>query len=396
MKNKDIIMFGLQPWDIEIGSNFKNMADVMSRDNRVLYVNRPLDRITRWRMRKDHKTQSRLKSIRKTEKSLHKLKENLWILNPGIILESINFLPKGKLYSYLNKINSGRIANEIEKAIVVLEFKKDVLIVDNDFFNGLYLKELIKPGFFLYYLRDFLRSQTYFAKHGADSEPAIIRKADAIAANSLYLSSYAKTINPESYYVGQGCEVNEFLMKGQQLPEDMKEIPQPVIGYCGALISTRLDIDLLIHIATQLHDFNLVLVGPEDSEFKNSVLHQMTNVHFLGHKEPKELPAYVRHFDICINPQKVNQMTIGNYPRKIDEYLAAGKPTVATKTEAMMAFEDVVYLSDSAEKYVSNIRKAFEEKDNDLLISKRVEEASQHTWEASVKMIYDIFKNHNV
>jgi hypothetical protein len=31
----------------------------------------------------------------------------------------------------------------------------------------------------------------------------------------------------------------------------------------------------------------------------------------------------------------LNETTKGNYPRKIDEYLAMGKPVVATKTIAM-------------------------------------------------------------
>ncbi len=45
----------------------------------------------------------------------------------------------------------------------------------------------------------------------------------------------------------------------------------------------------------------------------------------------KELPGYIQHFDVCINPQKLNPITIGNYPLKVDEYLAMGKPVVATR-----------------------------------------------------------------
>ena len=58
----------------------------------------------------------------------------------------------------------------------------------------------------------------------------------------------------------------------------------------------------------------------------------MDNVHFLGAKKTDELASYMEHFDVCINPQVVNDLTIGNYPRKIDEYLAMGKAVVATDT----------------------------------------------------------------
>src|SRR5438067_1938458 len=103
MHNRDIIMFGLQPWDTEIGSNFKNMAVEIAKHNRILYVNRPLDRITHWKKRSDKITSTRLESIRKKKGALQKINRNHWVLNPSIMLESINWLPVGRIYSYLNK-----------------------------------------------------------------------------------------------------------------------------------------------------------------------------------------------------------------------------------------------------------------------------------------------------
>ena len=77
-------------------------------------------------------------------------------------------------------------------------------------------------------------------------------------------------------------------------------------------------------------------------------------------------------------------MTIGNYPRQIDEYLAMGKPVVATKTRAMVVFEEFVYLAESTEEYSRYIQKALDEDTENLRI-KRSEFAQSHTWEASTK-----------
>ena len=44
IKGKDIIVVGIQAWDIEIGSNCKNIALEFSKNNRVLYVNPPMTR----------------------------------------------------------------------------------------------------------------------------------------------------------------------------------------------------------------------------------------------------------------------------------------------------------------------------------------------------------------
>jgi len=83
IKNRDLVLFSLQPWDEEIGSNFKDMALELSRDNRVLYVNRALDRITSITKRKEKKVQARLKSIWHGENELTEVHPNLWSIIRG-------------------------------------------------------------------------------------------------------------------------------------------------------------------------------------------------------------------------------------------------------------------------------------------------------------------------
>ena len=147
-------------------------------------------------------------------------------------------------------------------------------------------------------------------------------------------------------------------------------------------------------IAQKRPDWSLVLIGPEDDDFKKSALHQLPNVHFLGHKEPAELPAYVHQFDVCLNPQVVNQMTIGNYPRKIDEYLAAGKPTVATATPAMNEFKGVTYLCNNEEEYIAAIEEGLATKDDAAAMAARIAVARSHTWYHSVLRMYDAINKH--
>jgi teichuronic acid biosynthesis glycosyltransferase TuaH len=388
VKNRDFIIFGLQPWDISIGSNCKNIAAEISKHNRVLYVNRPLDRISSIKPKKDIPTINRIESIKTGSNVLTEVSSRLWVLNPRIIVESINVLPAGFLYNFLNKRNNKKLVQEIIWAKNELNFKNVILINDNDFFNGFYLKEFLKPTLFIYYIRDFILSQKYFVKHGYRAEPLIIKKADVVAANSKYLANYAAKYNSNANDIGQGCDVEDFLKIPLNLPADINDIPYPIIGYCGSLTSTRLDIKLIHFIALQKPEWNIVLIGPEDDFFKKSELHQCKNVHFLGAKHPAELPEYTHAFDVCINPQLLNEMTIGNYPRKVDEYLAAGKPVVATKTEAMEMFESNVYLCTTAEMYIEKIELSLQEAADETKTAARREMAKSHTWEASVKKLY--------
>ena len=386
---RDIIMLGIQPWDIEIGCNFKNMAIEIAKDYRVLYVNRPLDRITAIRNKDDIKTKNRLQSIKKNIAVLEEVSKNIWVFNPQTMLESINWLPAGYLYKYFNKRNNRKLAHEVKKACQQLAFEKPLLLTDNDFYNGLYLKEYIGIDFEMYYLRDFLLSQPYFYKHGVRSEPALLSKANVVTTNSTYLANYASQYNKATFYIGQGCEVEEFAEIPNFIPEDIEPIPKPIIGYCGALLSLRLNIDLIQQIAEARPEWNIVLIGPEDEDFRKSVLHQQPNVYFLGHKAPSILPTYVHQFDVCLNPQLVNQMTIGNYPRKIDEYLAAGKPVVATQTPAMNEFKSVTYLCKNFEEYLTSIEKALASTNDERAIAERVAVARSHTWHHSVLKMYD-------
>ena len=121
--------------------------------------------------------------------------------------------------------------------------------------------------------------------------------------------------------------------------------------------------------------------------FQQSRLHQLKNVHFLGAKKVTELPSYLAHLDVCINPQLVNELTVGNYPRKIDEYLAMGKPVVATDTPAMQMFVPHVLLANSPETYIESIEYALKKNPagkQDAAISF----AKSHTWENCINKIF--------
>lgn len=390
IRNKDIIIVGQQPWDVEIGSNCKNIALEMSRYNRVLYVNSPLDRITLFKQKSTPAVQKRLQVIKGKTSGLIKLQDNLWTYYPDTIIESINWLKFDGIYTWLNKLNNKRFANSIKKAVDQLGFKDFVLFNDNDMFRCFYLQELLKPEISIYYVRDFMLAVDYWKLHGTTLEPALIKKSDLCVANSTYLADYCRQYNANSFYVGQGCELEIFTGYDykKSAPVDITNIHKPVIGYVGALQSIRLDIELIKYIAQQRPDWSIVLVGPEDEIFKQSELHNLSNVHFLGPKSPDMLPDYIAAFDICINPQLVNPVTIGNYPRKIDEYLAMGKPVIATRTDAMSVFAEHTYLCDNKEDYVTAIDQAL--KDNSpAKRTDRIAFASAHTWENSVKEIYD-------
>jgi len=371
------------------------MAFELSRFNRVLFIDRARDRNTILKRMLARKTPEPVNS-----NNLEMIGQNFWVLHPRSILESGNWSPNYRLFDFFNRINNKRLAVEIKEAIRSLGFTNSLLINDNDFFRGLYQKSLLPVREYIFYIRDHLTVQPFFEKFGPRCEMEMIRKADLVVANSDWLAQYAGQWNPNSVDIGQGCELEAFNNDKLAEPEDMAGIPQPIIGYCGAITAMRLDEKLLDHIADSLPDMSIVLVGPTDNVFEKSSLRARKNIFFLGGKKPEQTAAYIHYFTLCINPQLVNPLTIGNYPRKIDEYLASGKPVVATATQAMLMFRDHVSLCKTNEEFVVNIRRLL---DDPIWTSEpyskiRREFALTHTWENSIGEMGDAFyalkKNH--
>jgi teichuronic acid biosynthesis glycosyltransferase TuaH len=385
MERPDIIMLCQQDWDLKLGTNARSLAREFARHHRVLYVQLPRNLRVRLADLGRPAARRRLRLSRAT--GLTQVEPNVWVLTPDCLALPLNWLPAVLFFAF-NKLNAKWLAYSIQLAARTLGFANFHLLQDGLIYQGTELKRLLQPRQFIYYLRDFMISVPYFRRYGAQVEALLLQRADVVAANSAYLTDYARPHNPQSYDIGQGCGLALYQADTRhEVPTDLAAVPQPRIGYTGFLTSVRLDLDLLLALARKRPDYHLVLVGPEDESFKQSALHALPNVHFLGNKTPDQLPAYVQHFDVCINPQVVNAVTQGNYPLKIDEYLAMGRPVVATRTRTMELFADYTCLAANPSEWLAQLAQALAFPDA-ARAARGVAFAQSHTWAASVAKLY--------
>ncbi len=384
-KKFNFVITSRQIWEeTHLGSNIRDMARVLSQSHQVLFVNDPLD----WSTvisQKSGRAQLRSEFLAKHQgQRLIQDGANLWVLSPESVMASINWMPDGAFYDWLNRYNTQKIAHEITAAVKKLGWDSFILINDNDMLQGFFMKELLQPKVSVYYLRDNFLAVDFWRKHGLRLEPLLMQKVDMIASNSIYLANQAARYNPQSVYVGQGCDLELFdSNKIDKIPADLEAIPHPRVGYAGALTGLRLDGALIETVAAQRPDWQVVLIGSTDDSFPVERLKALPNVHFLGSKTPQQIPAYLEGMDVLINPQKLNEVTIGNYPRKIDEYLAMGKPIVAVKTETMDLFKDHVNLAENSDQFISQIEDVLQGKQLSTPES-RIAFAHEHSWENSV------------
>lgn len=388
----NFVIFSLFPWNSPSGSNIRDMSLELAKGHNILYVDVPLKRKEMWFMRDKPFVKEVLKR-QQSHQRLLKISENLWHYIPDQILESVNSFSNNLLFDSLNYLNNLRFAKSIKAATREVGFDDYILLNDNDIYNGLLLKKLLQPAAYVYYLRDNLSAFSYWKRQASRLEPQLIRNSDLVITNSEYLADYARKFNSQSFYVGQGCEVSHYLQKPAQAEIDsvLKKIPKPIVGYIGALNSERLNVELIMNLAINSPDLSFVLIGPEDETFRASKLHQLKNVFFTGNQNFSDLPKFLYGFDVAINPQLLNEITIGNYPRKVDEYLAAGVPVVATKTHAMNPFKDHVYLASTDKEYTSLIKLAIRE-NSETRANERKQFASTHTWANNIAEVMNAIR----
>lgn len=390
----NFIITSLQSWDFEIGSTIKNTALEISKDHPVLYVNPPMDIATKLRIAFGNEplspTQHRqLEVIQGKSSPLRRINKKLWALDCPFTIHSTGQLPVS-LFNVLNQQNNKKIGQWIIKQAAALGFKSYIHLIDTDLFRSLHLKEYLRPDISIYYRRDYVIGFPYWRKHGPRCEEALVRQSDIVLANSSYFAEQLRPWNPNTYVLNTGVDLKLYDATRQWTkPADMQNLRSPVIGYTGAIIESRLDSGLLYEIARKFLEYNFVFVGPEDEHFRNHPLHQLENVYFTGRKEVEELPQYIQHFDVCINPQVLNPITDGNYPLKIDEYLAMGKPIVATSTHTMRAvFAAHTHLAASVEEWEKELKSAITETGKQNLVDERIAFAHTHSWQHSVTTIY--------
>lgn len=390
MLNENFVITTLHTWDIEIGSTIKSTALEISKNNKVLFVNTPMDHATWLRRKKNSSYLQRMSVIHGRKPYIRRINNNMWVLDFPFMVFSINKLPGKWMFDFFNKLNNKKMASFILEVIKDLGFDNYIHLIDTDIYRSFYMKDFLNPKISVYYRRDYIIGESYWKYHGARIEPLLCTKSDIVLANSLYFANELKEYNINTYAIETGVNLELYDHNIRYLiPSDIAEIPRPIIGYVGTINSTRLDCDLLFKLAKRRPELSFVFTGPEDEIFRSHPIHQLSNTYFLGRKDVALLPAYIYAYDVCINPQQINPNTIGNYPLKIDEYLAMGKPIVATRTHTMEhIFKDYVYLADDLESYSLMLSKALLEEEDEQKRVARIQFAHSHSWENSVKKIY--------
>lgn len=216
-----------------------------------------------------------------------------------------------------------------------------------------------------------------------DREVSLLRKCDLVLTGTYSLSQmkgeYAKNI----HFVACGVDYDHFHRACQdetEVPKDLASIrAEKVLGYYGAL-GDRVDWSLLRDICKRHPDWAVVLIGAAHSI--GSEVGGLDNIHYLGVRAYDDLPQYIKGFDVCLIPFKIDDFTRYIYPTKLLEYLSAGKPVISSPIpDVERFFTGIVGIADDVDRFEAELVKFEEDEER---IRKGIEMAKAMSWENAV------------
>jgi glycosyltransferase involved in cell wall biosynthesis len=222
-------------------------------------------------------------------------------------------------------------------------------------------------------------------------EEALMRRAHLVIVTSPALLAAKSPCNPETHLVRNAVDYAGFqaaLNGGREHPA-MAGIPHPRIGYAGAL-NEKIDFALVESVARERTGWSFVFVGALDlmpeAAAEAKALAALPNTHWIGRVPVSEVPAAIAGLDVCLLPYKINPWTAGIDSLKLYEYLACGKPVVATDVPAAREFAGLVAIASGAVGFARAIEAALAE-DPARCAPERKAAAAANTWDDRVAQI---------
>jgi glycosyltransferase involved in cell wall biosynthesis len=194
-------------------------------------------------------------------------------------------------------------------------------------------------------------------------EDYILSKVDVVFASSQLLLERMRKRCKQVYLIPNAAEVEHFaqaVKRNLSVPPDLKNLKKPRIGYLGTVAEWH-DLELIGFAAGKRKDFNFVFIGPIGSTADISHYRKIPNLHFLGGKPYEILPNYLQHVDVCILPFRTGDFAKSIDPVKAYEYLAAGKPVVATDMPELHKFGNLIKIARDKQQFVELLDICIEE-----------------------------------
>lgn len=305
--------------------------------------------------------------------------ENVEIYQPFVAIKNSEFIWNNYFELVQNLLNEQNKKNEV---VIITYIPNQVNIIKNLRGNFKHIYECVDD-----------HSDTKYAfwanKKDEFEEYKLMELADAITttSNGLYLQKSAIE-NRNNVCLSRNAvnEIDFIKNNDVNIPDDLKNIPEPRIVYSGAIFEW-FDFELFYDVIEKNPDKSFIIIGFGNMELLKN---KPQNLYLLGAKKHSELKKYLKYMQAAIIPFKSNTDIIINCdPIKHYEYLACNLPVITT---FMPECVDKIYT------YVCNDKDSFNRAINEALtykinINKVKEFISKNSWNKRAALLYQLSDN---
>jgi glycosyltransferase involved in cell wall biosynthesis len=377
LEGRDIVCLGFGEWDADLWTNQQHLMSRLARRNRVLFLESLGLRQPRLAGRDLRRMARRVERAAAGPRAV----DGLHVLSPLVI--PIHGRPR------IRTLNARLLQAQVSRAAHSLGFEQPLLwsyVPQAD-----WLVETLQPSAIVYHCVDDIAAQKGVAAAAfREAEAHFAARADLVLASAPALAERMRTLNERVFYAPNVADTDRFATALEVGPTDpaIAALPGPRIVFTGAVVATKLDLELLEGVARARPNWSIALVGPVgagDPLTDISALERLPNVHLLGARPYLQLPEVLRGADVALVPYAINDLTRSVFPMKVYEYLAAGLPVVTTPLPALAETTGVI-VADDAPATVAAVERALTE-DNRAARRARSAAVRENSWDARLEEI---------
>lgn len=279
--------------------------------------------------------------------------------------------------------------NYAKKLPELMQSAKSVTLSISWTLNKHYL-DIVKPDKLIY---EYIDELEIFGGYGPEMEEdhlRFLKDADVTVctATKLYNQAAPLATNPilspnagdyEFFAKTDSYEINPLIC-------DIIKPYQCVIGYYGAL-AAWFDYDMIKTVAGMHPEWLILLVGVDyDGTIHKNGLEAYQNIVYIPPQPYTDLPTFLKAFDVASIPFVINEITLSTSPVKLFEYMAGGKPIIASKMPECLKYESVRTYA-SAEEFCQIIKEYQNMKRDDTYWDVLKKDALDNTWDARTEEI---------
>jgi glycosyltransferase involved in cell wall biosynthesis len=377
LQGRDIVCVGFADWTTALQTNQHHLMKRLAAENRILFVEslglrrpqlagRDLKRIAR-------RLRSGLRGSREVD--------GLHVLSPLVLPLHAN--------AFVRVLNRRLLGVFVRRAASKLGMRHPILWAYVPQAEA--LLDVLEPELVIYHCVDDIAAQPGIdAVSFRAAETRFAKRADLVLASAPGLAERLRALSQNVIYAPNVADTELFAtaLQDGQIDRALAELPTPRIVFTGAVVATKLDMELLVELARAKPSWSFALVGPVgpgDPSTDVSMLAAEPNIHLLGARAYEQLPSILRGANAGLIPYARNRLTDSIFPMKVYEYLAAGLPVVATPLPSLAEI-DAVACAPDADGIARLLEEALAE-DTAQRRSQRSRATAAHSWDGRIEQI---------